>query len=95
MRIDPEHTRKLARAFGRNTDGTRFVKLDLPFLASVLGRLTLWERGLLNDRITKAAAARRRSLEQRLLLALFAHTEADTDTTKRTDEKTTTEVRHA
>lgn len=75
MRIDPEHNRKIARAFGRNTDGSRFVKLDIPFMAMVLDRLTLWERGLLNDRITKAAAARRRSPEQRLLLAMFAHVE--------------------
>lgn len=79
MRIDPEHTRKISRAFGRNTDGSRFVKIDIPFMAAVFERLTLWERGLLNDRITKAAAARRRTPEQRLLLAMFAHTENEAD----------------
>lgn len=67
------HARKLARAMSRGDDGQQQVNLDISFLSKAMGKLTLWERGLLVNSIMKAAKARRRTIEQRALLALFLY----------------------
>lgn len=71
MRLDPEHVQKINRAFNDVGD----VKLDIPFMSEAMGRLNMWERGLLAHSLLKAACNKRRSPEQRVLLALFVHAE--------------------
>lgn len=75
MRLDPDHVRKLERAFETDGSGNSVVKLDIPFLRSSMDRLTLWEGGLLMTSLMRAAKARRRTDDQRTLLALFVHDE--------------------
>jgi len=70
MRLDPEHVRKLDRAINHATDE---VKLDVQFMRASLDRLNPWERGLLTDALLRATKAKRRTIEQRVLLALFVH----------------------
>lgn len=74
MRIDPDHIKKLARAIS-TINGERRVQLDVAHLHSCMGRLSLWEGGLLMDALMRAAQARKLSREQRVLLALFVHDE--------------------
>jgi hypothetical protein len=71
MRLDPDHVRKLARAIKRSPPPE--VNLDIAFMRAAMDRLSLWERGLFMDALMRAAGARRRTLEQRALLALFVH----------------------
>lgn len=77
MRIDPEHRAKLTRAISRNDAGRQEVNLDIAFMTTAMDRLSLWERGLLVNSIMRAAKARRRTIEQRALLALFVHDGGD------------------
>jgi hypothetical protein len=75
MRLDPDHVRKLVRAASVDADGKPHVNFDIDFLMSAIDRLNLWERGLLMQVLLKAALAKRRSPEQRALLAIFVHDE--------------------
>jgi hypothetical protein len=52
------------------------VKFDVDFMNKSMDRLTMWERGLLMKAIMRAVRAKRRTPEQRALLALFVHQEA-------------------
>ena len=70
MRLDPNHIRRIERAV-RKSPPT--ADLALQFLALAMSRLSLWERGLLMQAIDRATMARRRTIEQRILLALFVH----------------------
>lgn len=83
MRLDPEHVEKLRAAISLGDNGERALDLDIPHLSSSMQRLSLWEGGLLIDSLMRAAASRKLTREQRVLLALFVHD-------KRQDE-----VRHA
>lgn len=69
MRLDPQHVEKLASAFTGDGD----VKIDIPFMKTAFPRLSLWERGLLIESITRAISSKKPSREQRVLLALFVH----------------------
>lgn len=73
MDIDPRHERKLEQAIAFGAGGKPTVNLDLNFLAVALHRLSLWERGVLMEAITRACVADTYSIEQRALLALFVH----------------------
>lgn len=73
MRLDPEHTQKLAQAITTNENGTPEVKLDIEFMRRAMDRLTLWERGLFMHAIMRALAAKRKTIEQRVILAMFVH----------------------
>jgi len=78
MRLNPEHVKKLARAFEIGPDGERHVKIDIEAMLAASLRLSLWERGLLWERLLMAAKAKRVSKDQRVLLALFASTDDTT-----------------
>lgn len=71
MRLDPDHVRKLSKAIKRSPPPE--VNLDMPFLRTAMDRLSLWERGLFMDALMRAANSKRRTMEQRALLALFVH----------------------
>jgi hypothetical protein len=71
MRLDRDHVRKIERAVKRSPPPE--VKLDVGFMSEVLKRLSLWERGLLMQAIDRATTARRRTIEQRVLLAMLVH----------------------
>ena len=71
MRLDPEHVRKIERAVKRTPPPE--MKMDIAFTKVAMGRLSLWERGLLMQALERAATASRRTIEQRALLALFVH----------------------
>lgn len=77
MRLDHEHVAKLATAFGQEEGGEPFVRLDIKFMLAAMARLNLWERGLLQDRIVRAAIAPKRTMDQRVLLAMFAASPRD------------------
>lgn len=77
MRLDPEHVRKLARAISKTEKGGPEVALDLGFMGKVMARLSLWERGLLTQAIIRASSAKRKTIEQRIILAMFVHREED------------------
>lgn len=79
MRLDPEHVRKLARARAPAADGTPEVKFDVDYMSTAMTRLTMWERGLLLDAVMRASRARRPTMTQRALLALFVHGSTETD----------------
>ena len=70
MRLDPDHVRKLARAIEQRSNGPQ-VKFDLSYMDGAMERLTLWEQGVLITALMRSARARRRTPEQRALLALF------------------------
>lgn len=69
MRLEADHVAKLQSAIVRGKGG--HVDLDVGYLSSCMRRLTLWESGLLVDSLMRAAAAKRLTKEQRVLLALF------------------------
>lgn len=69
MRLDPEHVEKLAAAF--TGDGEAMI--DVTFLKSAFQRLSMWERGLLMESVTRAIATKRPNREQRVILSLFVH----------------------
>jgi hypothetical protein len=71
MRLDPDHVRKLRAAISADATGNPHVDLDVAHLSRCMGRLSLWEGGLLIDSLMRAATARKLSKEQRVLLALF------------------------
>lgn len=71
MRLDPAHVRKLARALTTSPQGNAEASFDIAFMTQAFDRLSLWERGLLMQALLRSAGARRRTLEQRALLALF------------------------
>lgn len=83
MRLDPEHVEKLRAAMSLGDNGERCLDLDIPHLTASMQRLSLWEGGLLIDALMRAAASRKLTREQRVLLALFVH------------DKSREEVRHA
>lgn len=70
MRVDPDHKAKLLRSLRRHGD-TVEVDLDIPFTLSAFRRLSLWERGLFTLALELASRAKRPTVEQRLILALF------------------------
>ena len=73
MRLDPDHVKKLSRAIG--SDGTlKVCPKRMRFLSE---NLTLWEHGLAMRAILKAAAAKKLTREQRVLLALVAYDDVD------------------
>ncbi len=67
MRLDPEHRAKLRAAMSSDTT----VRFDIEFMERSMDRLTLWEQGLLSKALVRAARSRRKTTEQRALLALF------------------------
>lgn len=71
MRLDPAHVRKIERAVKRSSPPQ--INLDVAFMNKAMSRLSLWERGLLMQAIDRATTARRRTIEQRAILALFVH----------------------
>lgn len=71
MRLDPKHIKKITRAMTVDVDGQEMVTLDIAYMRQALDRLTLWERGLLIKSVMKAAVSKKKSVEQRVLLALF------------------------
>jgi len=73
MRLDPDHVKKLARAFTTTHEGGTSVNINIDFIATAMDRLNMWERGLLHRVLAKAASAKKLSPEQRVLLALFTH----------------------
>lgn len=75
MRLDPDHVRKLDRAISKAPPPE--IDLDIAFMSAAMGRLSLWERGLLTQALLRAATSKRRTLEQRALLALFVHAHGD------------------
>lgn len=75
MRLDQDHVDKLAHAI----DGDGDVKLDIAFMRSAFPRLSMWERGLLIEAITRAISSKKLSREQRVLLALFVHQSREGD----------------
>ena len=75
MRLDPEHVRKIDRAV--RTAPPAEIDLDIDFMSKAMSRLSLWERGLLMQAILRSSTAKRRTLEQRALLALFVHPHGD------------------
>jgi hypothetical protein len=70
MRLDPAHVKKLSAAIEQTPDGPD-IKLDIAYLSAAFKRLSLWERGVLIQSTMRAASSRHRTLEQRVLLALF------------------------
>lgn len=82
MRLDREHVEKIERAVQGSGDEA-VLALDIPFMRAAFGRLSLWERGLFTHAICRAVRAKRKTPEQRLILALFAHDEGgDNDDVK-------------
>lgn len=77
MRIDPAHIRKIAAAMSKSADGGAQVCLDIAFMRDCMRRLSLWERGLMMQALLRASTSKRRTIEQRVLLALFVHSEGD------------------
>lgn len=78
MRLDQEHSDKLARAIDGVGDEAKF-NLDIAFTKEAFDRLSLWERGLFTLALTRAVRAKRKTAEQRLILALFAHDDGGGD----------------
>lgn len=68
MRLDPEHRAKLSAALSADGSSVRF---DLSFMEQSMDRLNPWEQGLLSKALLRALRARRKTTEQRALLALF------------------------
>lgn len=68
MRLDPEHRAKLRAATSADAATVRF---DIEFMERSMDRLNLWEQGLLSKALLRAARSRRKTTEQRALLALF------------------------
>lgn len=76
MRLDPEHVRKINDAIVHTDNGSGpEVKFDVSFMRAAMSRLSLWEGGVLIQALIKAASSKRRTPEQRALLALFVHQE--------------------
>lgn len=71
MRLDPAHAQKLKAALATDEAGAAFASFDIDFMLAAMGRLTLWERGILTDALLRAATAKRPTIEQRALLAVF------------------------
>lgn len=71
MRLDAEHAEKLRASIIRDANGDPVVSFDIDFMMSAFNRLTLWERGILTDALLRSAAAKRPTIEQRALLAMF------------------------
>lgn len=68
MRLDLEHRAKLRAAVSADASSIRF---DIDFMEKSMDRLNLWEQGLLSKALMRAARSRRKTTEQRALLALF------------------------
>ena len=71
MRLDPEHVEKMSRAISKDDDGDQVISIDIDFMVKALHRLSLWERGLLTQAIARSTKAKRLTVEQRVILALF------------------------
>lgn len=71
MRLDQEHAHKIKAHILTDDEGRRVANFDLEFMLHAFGRLNLWERGILSDALLRAAEAKRLTIEQRALLALF------------------------
>lgn len=72
MRLDQDHVRKVERSIETDADGEKYLRVDLAMMKAVMSRMTLWERGLLDECLERAAKARRKTKDQRALLAIFA-----------------------
>jgi hypothetical protein len=77
MRIDPDHVKMIASAIVNDASGSPEAKFDIEYMDTSMGRLSLWEQGLFIKALVRAVKARRRTAEQRALLALFLHREGD------------------
>ena len=77
MRLDPAHVKKLSQAISSTPRGTPEVQFNISFMMLALTRLSLWERGLLMQALMRAATSKRKTIEQRALLAMFVHQEGD------------------
>jgi hypothetical protein len=77
MRLDREHAYKIEAHIITDDAGRRVANFDIEFMLHAFGRLNLWERGILSDALLRAAEAKRLSIEQRALLALFLPTGGD------------------
>lgn len=73
MRIDPAHARKISSATTKSETGKLEVNFDLSFMQSCMSRLSLWERGLLVQALIRASTSKRKTIEQRVILAMFVH----------------------
>lgn len=71
MRLDPAHAEKLRSSILVDEAGETTVRLDIEFMLAAMCRLTPWERGILTDAILRSTQAKRPTIEQRALLALF------------------------
>lgn len=71
MRVDPQHAKKLDSAITVNDAGAPEVKIDVDYMDAIKDRLSLWEQGLLMKALIRSVRSRRRTPEQRALLALF------------------------
>lgn len=80
MRLDREHVEKIERALHGSGDDA-VLMLDIPFMRTAFDRLSVWERGLFAQAICRAVRAKRKTAEQRLILALFAHDDGGDDDT--------------
>ena len=70
MRIDTEHRKTIATSIIQTANGPK-LRMDLEALDQAKERLSLWEVGLMMACLVKASIAKRKSREQRVLLALF------------------------
>ena len=71
MRIDPSHAAKCRSAITTDNVGGVFAKIDVDHMHAALMRLSAWERGILTTAVLRAITAKRPTLAQRALLALF------------------------
>ena len=74
MRLDQEHAHKIQSHVITDADGKRIANFDIEFMLQAFGRINPWERGILTDALLRSAEAKRLSIEQRALLALFLPT---------------------
>lgn len=73
MRIDPKHAAKRRGSVSEDAAGRAYAKIDIAQMHTALMRLSSWERGILTTALLKSVAAKRPTLAQRALLALFLH----------------------
>ena len=76
MRLDLDHVRTIARALHTDEKGEQTLNIDIDAMCAAVERLSLWEAGLLSSAIARSAVAKKLTIEQRVILALFAHREA-------------------
>lgn len=74
MRLDQEHAHKVKSNVVTDADGNRIANFDIEFMLQAFSRINPWERGILTDALLRSAEAKRLTIEQRALLALFLPT---------------------